>query len=231
MIEKLVITAVEAAAKVKAGMTVHFGGFLGCGSPDLIIEALAQTGTGGLTIVCNDTAALDPKTGKANGIAPLIVNRQCARAIVSHIGTNPETQRQMNQGELAVELVPQGTLAERVRAAGNGLGGFLTPTGVGTEVERGKRTLTVGDKPFILELPLPGDIALIKAKKADRAGNLCYSKTARNFNPLMASACALVIAEVEDLVDIGEIDPDHVHTPSIFVDFIVQGVKPRDECD
>ncbi len=222
MVQKPILSAAEAAAKVKEGMTVQVGGFLGCGSPAAVIAALAKAGTKGLTLIANDTAILDPKTGRMSGVAPLIANRQCSRVIVSHIGTNPETQRQMNAGETIVELVPQGTLAERIRTAGNGLGGFLTPTGLGTEVEQGKQLVTVGDRVFLLELPLPGDIAIIRAKQADRAGNLRYSKTARNFNPLMASACPLVIAEVEEIVEIGEIDPDDVHTPSIFVHFLVR---------
>lgn len=223
MIVKPVISAEEAAAKVKEGQTVHVGGFLGCGSPEAIIAALVAQGTRNLTLVCNDTAVHDEKNGRVNGVAPLIKNRQFSRIVASHIGTNPETQRQMNAGETQVELVPQGTLAEKVRAAGCGLGGILTPTGVGTEVEKGKQVLVVNDKVYLLEVPLPGDVALIKAKRADKAGNLQYSKTARNFNPLMASACRTVIAEVEELVEIGEIDPEQVHTPSIFVDFLVMG--------
>lgn len=222
MITKPIIGAAEAAALVKPGDVVHVGGFLGCGSADKVLGALATAGTKDLTLVCNDTAVVNPKTGTANGVAPLVANRQFKRIIVSHIGTNAETQRQMNAGETQVDLVPQGTLAERVRAAGNGLGGILTPTGVGTEVEEGKVKLTVNNKVYLLEEPLPGDVALVKAKKADKAGNLVYSKTARNFNPLMATACALVIAEVEEIVEIGEIDPDQVHTPSIFVDYLVQ---------
>lgn len=222
MIAKPIIGAAEAAALVKPGDVVHVGGFLGCGSADKVLQALAAAGTKDLTLVCNDTAVVNPKTGQANGVAPLIANRQFRRVIVSHIGTNAETQRQMNAGETQVDLVPQGTLAERVRAAGNGLGGILTPTGVGTEVEEGKVKLTVNNKVYLLEEPLPGDVALIKAKKADKAGNLVYSKTARNFNPLMATACALVIAEAEEIVEIGEIDPDQVHTPSIFVDYLVK---------
>lgn len=225
MVRKPVISAAEAAAKVKEGMTVHIGGFLGCGSPEGVIAALAKTGTKGLTLVANDTSIFDPKTGRMTGVAPLIANRQFSRVIVSHIGTNPETQRQMNAGETIVDLVPQGTLAERIRSSGNGLGGFLTPTGLGTEVEQGKQVLTIEGRGFLLELPLPGDIAIVKAKKADRAGNLRYSKTARNFNPIMASACALVIAEVEEIVEIGEIDPDDVHTPSIFVHFLVRSAE------
>ena len=222
MIQKPVIAAAEAARLVKDGMTVHVGGFLGCGSPEGIIAALAAQKTKDLTLVCNDTAILDQKSGRVTGVAPLVANKQFSRMIVSHIGTNPETQRQMNEGEAEVVLVPQGTLAERIRAAGAGLGGFLTPTGVGTEVEAGKQKLTVGDRVFLLELPLPGDVAILKARRADKAGNLQYSKTARNFNPLMATACKTVIAEVEEIVEIGEIDPDQVHTPSIFVDYLVK---------
>lgn len=221
MVSKPVISAAEAAAMVRPGQVVQVGGFLGCGSPDAVLAALASAGVGGLTLVCNDTAVLDEKNGRVTGVAPLVKAKAFSKVVVSHIGTNPETQRQMNAGETEVELVPQGTLAERVRAAGAGLGGVLTPTGVGTEVEKGKQKLLVGDKAYLLEEALPGDVALVKAKKADKAGNLVYAKTARNFNPLMATACKLVIAEVEELVEIGAIDPDQVHTPSIFVDYLV----------
>lgn len=222
MIEKPVITAAQAAAKVKAGDVVQLGGFLGCGNPDSIVKALVASGAKGLTLVCNDTGIYNEAKGVSNGPAPLVKAKAFKTMIVSHIGTNPETQRQMNSGESEVVLVPQGTLAERIRAAGNGLGGVLTPTGVGTEVEEGKQKLIIKGKEFLLEEALPGDVAIIKAKRADKAGNLVYSKTARNFNPLMATACAVVIAEVEELVEIGELDPDQVHTPSIFVDFIVK---------
>ncbi len=221
MTEKNVITAADAAKLVKDGDVVQVGGFLGCGSPDGVIAALASQGTKNLTLVCNDTAILDQKNNRITGVAPLVANKQFKKVIVSHIGTNPETQRQMNSGETEVELVPQGTLAERVRAAGFGLGGILTPTGVGTEVENGKQKIMANNRVYLLELPLPGDVALVKAKKADKAGNLVFSKTARNFNPLMATACKLVVAEVEELVEIGQIDPDDVHTPSIFVDYLV----------
>lgn len=221
MIQKPVISAAEAAAHVKDGMTLHVGGFLGCGSPEGIIAALVEQGTKDLTLVCNDTAVYDLKSNRVTGVAPLVASKQFSRMIVSHIGTNPETQRQMNANETVVELVPQGTLAERVRSAGAGLGGFFTPTGVGTEVETGKQVQLINGKAYLLEMALPGDVAIIKAKKADKAGNLQYSKTARNFNPLMATACEKVIAEVEEIVEIGEIDPDQVHTPSIFVDYLV----------
>ncbi len=221
MVTKPIISAAQAAAMVHEGHTVHVGGFLGCGSPDTVLAELVKSGARNLTLVCNDTAVLDEKNGRVTGVAPLVKAKGFSTIIVSHIGTNPETQRQMNAGETKVVLVPQGTLAERVRAAGAGLGGILTPTGVGTEVEEGKQKLLVGDKVFLLEEALPGDVALIKAKKADKAGNLVFSKSARNFNPLMATACKTVIAEVEELVEIGDIDPDQVHTPSIFVDYIV----------
>lgn len=221
MVEKSIIRADEAAAMVRDGAVIHVGGFLGCGSPDTVLAALLASGKSNFTLVCNDTAIYDPKSGRTTGVAPLILGRRFRKVIVSHIGTNPETQRLMHAGELEVELVPQGTLAERIRAAGFGLGGILTPTGVGTEVEQGKQVLEVEGRRFLLELPLPGDVALIKARKADRAGNLVYSKTARNFNPLMATACSLVIAEVEEIVPIGALDPDQIHTPSIFVDYLV----------
>ncbi|MCE1157421.1 MAG: CoA transferase subunit A [bacterium] len=222
MIEKPIIGENEAAALVKEGDVVHVGGFLACGSPIKILNALCKKETKNLTLVCNDTAIMNPKAGISTGVAPLIVKHQFKRVIVSHIGTNAEIQRQMNTGETIVELVPQGTLAEKIRAAGYGLGGILTPTGVGTEVEEGKQIITLSSKVFILEEALKGDVALIKAKIADKAGNLIFSKTARNFNPIMATACSLVIAEVEEIVDIGELDPDMVHTPSIFIDYLVK---------
>ena len=222
MVEKPIIGAEEAAALAADGMVVHVGGFLGCGSPCAILAALARSPARGLTLVCNDTAVLDPKTGRTTGVASLIPLGIFSKVIVSHIGTNPETQRLMNSGELEVQLVPQGTLAERIRAAGCGLGGILTPTGVGTEVEEGKRVIVVGDRAYLLELPLFGDIAFIKAKKADKAGNLVYAKTARNFNPLMAMACAMVVAEAEEIVEVGELDPEAVQTPSIFVHRLVR---------
>jgi len=222
MVKKPIISAAEAAAKVRDGDVLMVGGFLACGSPHTVIQALKEKGTKNLTLVCNDTAAHDLKSGKITGVGYLVQGRQFKKIIASHIGLNQETQRQMNAGETEVDLVPQGTLAERVRAGGVGLGGILTPTGLGTEVEEGKQVITVGDRLFLLELPLKGDVAIIKAKKADLAGNLVYAATARNFNPLMAMAASTVIAEVEEIVEVGEIDPNEVHTPSIFVDFLVK---------
>ncbi len=222
MIEKPVISAEDAAKMVREGDLVHVGGFLACGSPLGILAALAALGTKNLTLVCNDTAVLDEKNGRITGVAPLVKNRQFRKMIISHIGTNPESQRQMNAGETEVVLVPQGTLAERIRAAGCGLGGILSGTGLGTKVQEGKQVVEVQGRKFLVEEALPGDVALIKAKKADKAGNLVYSKTARNFNPLMAMACKTVIVEAEEIVEIGEIDPDQVHTPCILVDYLVK---------
>ena len=212
-----IISAAEAAAKVQAGMTVMVGGFLGCGTPQSLVDQVLADGTKDLTLVCNDTAFPD------SGVGQLVVSRQFKRVIVSHIGTNPETGRQMNANELAVDLVPQGTLAERIRSAGFGLGGILTPTGVGTPVEAGKQKLTIDGKDYLLELPIKADVALVKAYKADKAGNLVFRKAARNFNPLMATAADLVIVEAQNIVEIGEIDPDEVMTPGIFVNYLVQG--------
>jgi len=225
VIEKPIISAAEAAGKIEEGNTLMVGGFLACGSPHTIIQALKEKGTKNLTLICNDTAAHDLKTGKITGVGHLVQGHQFKKIIASHIGLNQETQRQMNAGETEVVLVPQGTLAEQVRAGGAGLGGFLTPTGVGTEVEQGKQVILVEDRPFLLELPLKADVAIIKAKKADKAGNLVYNGTAQNFNPLMASAAAVVIAEAEEIVEIGAIDPNEVHTPSVFVDFLVKAER------
>ena len=212
-----IISAVEAAAMVKENMAVMVGGFLGCGTPQSLVDDVLVGGTKDLTLICNDTAFPDAGVGK------LIVNKQFKKIIVSHIGTNPETGRQMNAGELDVDLVPQGTLAERIRSAGFGLGGILTPTGVGTPVEAGKQKLTIEGKDYLLELPLKADVALIKAYKADKAGNLVYRCAARNFNPLMATAATVVIVEAQQIVETGEIDPDEVMTPGIFVNYLVQG--------
>ena len=225
MLEKPILTPAEAAAKVNEGDVLMSGGFLGCGTAQTLVHALKERGLKGLTLICNDTAMHDLKTGAVAGIAYLVQDKAFKKIITSHIGLNQETQRQMNAGETDVQLVPQGTLAEQVRAGGCGLGGFLTPTGLGTEVEEGKQVITVGDRPYLLELPLRANVAFIKAKRADKAGNLVYAGTTRNFNLLMATAADLVIAEVEEIVEIGEIDPNDVHTSSIFVDFLVKAER------
>lgn len=214
-----IISAQEAAAMVKEGSSVMIGGFLGCGNPHGIIARLVEMGTGNLTLICNDTSTTEYGVGK------LIAAKQISKVITSHVGTNPETGRQMNAGETEVNLVPQGTLAERIRCAGAGLGGFLTPTGVGTVVEEGKQKLTIDGKTYLLELPLRADIALLAGAKVDKKGNVYYQKSARNFNPIMATAADLVIVEAREIVEVGDIDPNDVMTPGIFIDYIVGGVN------
>ena len=206
----------EAVSHVKDGMTVFIGGFLGVGTPEKIIDALIAKGVKDLTVIANDTGFPD------KGIGRLVVNNQVKKVIASHIGTNPETGRKMQSGEMEVELAPQGTLAERVRAGGNGLGGILTPTGIGTIVEEGKEVLTVDGKKYILEKPLRADVALVNGSVVDELGNVIYAKTTKNFNPMMATAADTVIVFAEKLVKVGEIDPDHVMTSRIFVDYIVK---------
>lgn len=208
------ISLQDAVAKVKDGMTVMVGGFLGAGSPHAILNELALSGVKDLTLICNDTAFADVAHGK------LITNKQVKKVIVSHIGTNPNTSEQMNSGELEIEFAPQGTLAERVRAAGAGLGGVLTTTGMGTVVAEGKEIVTVDGKDYLLEKPLRADIALLGATVSDEDGNLIFVGTTQNFNPLMATAADVVIVEAEKLVKTGEIAPEQVHTPAMFVDYI-----------
>ncbi|MBX9751007.1 MAG: 3-oxoacid CoA-transferase subunit A [Roseococcus sp.] len=209
------LSAEEAAGLVPDGATVMVGGFLAVGSPERIIDALVARGARGLTIIGNDTA----RPGR--GIGKLIDAGCVARVIVSHIGTNPVTQKKMLAGEIEVELVPQGTLAERIRAAGAGLGGVLTATGVGTEAAEGRQLLELAHGTFLLELPLRADIALIHAREADHFFNLTYRLTAANFNPLMAMAADCVIAEAEEIVPIGVIPPDAVRTSGVLVDHLV----------
>jgi len=212
-----VITSAQAMEAVQDSMTVMIGGFLGVGTPETLVNELLTKGTKNLTAIGNDTAMPD------KGIGKLVVSRQLKKVVVSHIGTNPETGRQMLAGELEVRLVPQGTLAEQIRAGGAGLGGILTPTGLGTIVAEGKDVIKVDGKEFLLEKALKADVALIKAHIADKAGNLLFRGSARNFNPLMAMAAKVVIVEAENIVEVGQIDPDQVMTPGILVNWIVQG--------
>ncbi len=214
---KQIIDPLQAAAMVRPGSAVMMGGFLGVGVPMETLDALCQRGTSQLTVICNDTGFPEAGVGK------LVVNRQVVRVMTSHIGTNPATGKQMNEGELQVELVPQGTLAEQIRAAGAGLGGVLTATGLGTVAQEGRKVINVEGQDYILAEPVSADIALLKARKADTAGNLVYRRAARNFNPLMAMAAQLVLAEVEEIVEVGDLDPDEVMTPGIFVDYLVKG--------
>jgi acetate CoA/acetoacetate CoA-transferase alpha subunit len=210
------ISTIEAAvAQIPDGASLMIGGFMGVGSPHSIIDELVRQKKTRLTVIANDTAR------PGVGIGKLISGRQVRKVIASHIGTNPETQQQMIDGVIDVELVPQGTLAERVRAGGCGLGGILTPTGIGTSVSTGKRTMELDGREFLVELPLKADFALINAKRVDYLGNAEYFLTARNFNPLMAMAGQETIAEAEEIVPVGTIAPDHIGTPSVLIDRIV----------
>lgn len=200
---------------LKDGMSILFGGFLAVGTPEGIIQEILDSGVKNLTIIGNDTGM--PELG----IGRLITAKRVKKLIASHIGTNPETGRQMIAGEIDVELVPQGTLAERIRCGGAGLGGVLTPTGVGTVIEEGKTKLTFDGIEYLVERPLRADIAIVKAHRADAIGNLVYRRSARNFNPLIAMAADFVVAEVEELVETGQIDPDMVMTPGVIVDALI----------
>jgi len=210
------ISIEESVSKIKDGMTLMIGGFLASGSPQGIIDGLVKANIKDLTIICNDTAFPD------RGLGVLIANKQVKKVITSHIGTNLATIDQFNAKEIDVEFNPQGTLAERIRCGGAGLGGFLTPTGLGTVVAEGKQVITIDGNDFLLELPLRADVAIIAANIADAEGNLVYLGTTQNFNPLMAMAADVVIAEIGELKNTGEIPMETVHTPAIFVDFMVK---------
>jgi 3-oxoacid CoA-transferase subunit A len=216
---KVVASAADAVARIPDGATIMMGGFGLCGIPENLIAALRDRGTKGLTVISNNAGVDD------FGIGILLRARQVRRMVSTYVGENKEFERQFLTGELEVELVPQGTFAERIRAGGAGIGGFFTPTGFGTLVADGKETRTIDGKSFVLERPLHADFAFVKAWKGDRVGNLVYRRTARNFNPVMATAADVTIAEVEHLVAPGDIDPDHVVTPGIFVQHILQGSK------
>lgn len=213
---KSLITLEAAVALIPDGATLMIGGFFGVGTPQRLIQGLVSAGRRNLTVIANDTSF----PGIAVGM--LIAARMVRRLVASHIGANPETQRQMIAGELEVQLVPQGTLAERIRAAGFGLGGVLTRTGLGTLVEEGKRTIEIHGETWLLETPLRADFALIHARQADHFGNLTYEFTAQNFNPVMATAGQTVIAEADEIVPVGTIPPDAVRTPGVLVDFLLE---------
>jgi acetate CoA/acetoacetate CoA-transferase alpha subunit len=207
--------AEEAVAKIPNGASLLIGGFMAVGTPERIVDEIVRQGKRELTVIANDTAQ------PGFGIGKLIGARLVRRLIASHIGLNPQTQQQMMGGELSVDLVPQGTLIERIRAGGYGLGGVLTPTGVGTEVEKGKQTLEVDGRTYLVEVAIRADYALVHAFLADYLGNLAYALTARNFNPIVAMAGATVIATAEHIVPIGVIAPDHVMTPAPVVDYLI----------
>ncbi|MFA6091564.1 MAG: CoA transferase subunit A [Elusimicrobiota bacterium] len=214
---KRICTAKEAVQDVRDGASIMVGGFMCCGGPSGLMDALLEKGVKDLTLICNDAGLPD------KGIGKLVVAGRVKHLIASHIGLNPAAGQKMHSGEMKVELVPQGTLAERIRAAGAGLGGVLTPTGLGTEVEKGKRIVEVDGKQFLLETPLRADFAMLSANEADRYGNAYVAKSARNFNPIMAMASDRVIVEAARVVEPGQIDPDRVNIPCVFVTDVVRG--------
>ena len=214
---KVLASADEAVAAIPDGASIMMGGFGLCGIPEHLIAALHRRGTKNLTIISNNAGIDD------YGVGPLLKSRQVRKMISTYVGENKEFERQFLQKEIEVELVPQGTFSERMRAAGAGIGGFFTPTGAGTLIAEGKESRVIDGRTYILEAPLSADFAFIKAWKGDRVGNLVYRKTARNFNPMMATAARHTIAEVEELVDAGALEPDGIHTPGIFVKRLLQG--------
>ncbi len=217
MINKVVKDAHEAVSDIPDNVTIMLGGFGLCGIPENCIAAILNKGIKGLTCISNNAGVDD------FGIGLLLKTRQVKKMISSYVGENAEFERQLLSGELEVELIPQGTLAERVRAGGAGIPAFFTPAGVGTEVAEGKETRAFDGKVYLMEKWLKADFSIVKAWKGDTAGNLIYKGTARNFNPMMASAGAITIAEVEELVPVGELDPNTIHTPGIYVHRIFQG--------
>ncbi len=217
MINKVVRDAEEAIKDIVNGMTLMLGGFGLCGIPENCINALVKKGVKDLTCISNNAGIDD------FGIGLMLKQRQVRKMISSYVGENAEFERQLLSGELEVELVPQGTLATRCMASGYGMPAIFTPAGVGTEVAEGKEVRNFNGKDYLMELAFEADFAIVKAWKGDTAGNLIYRSTARNFNPVMAMAGKITIAEVEELVEVGELDPDHVHTPGIYVHRIFQG--------
>jgi len=205
----------EAVAMIPNGASLMIGGFMAVGTPEDVIDELVRQGKRDLTVIANDTAL------PGRGIGKLVRARLVKKAIVSHIGLNPETQKQMIEGEMEVDLVPQGTLIERIRAGGSGLGGILTQTGVGTVVEEGKQKITVDGREYLVEPALRADFALVNAFLADYIGNLSYALTARNFNPVIAMAADTVIVRADNVVPVGLISPDHVITPAPLVDYLI----------
>ena len=214
---KVLPDAASAVAPIPDGATIMMGGFGLCGIPENLIGALHARGTGNLTAVSNNAGVDD------FGLGVLLRSRQVTKMIATYVGENKEFERQFLAREIEVELVPQGTFAERLRAGGAGIGGFFTPTGYGTVVAEGKETRVIDGRGYVLERPLHADFAFVKAWKGDRLGNLVYHRTAQNFNPMMAAAAQVTIAEVEELVEPGDIDPDHVVTPGIYVQHVVRG--------
>jgi acetate CoA/acetoacetate CoA-transferase alpha subunit len=224
MRNKVLNSADEAVAPIKDGSVIMVGGFMACGTPEILIDALVKKRVKNLTVICDDGGWPD------KGVGRLISNGQVKHLIASHVGLNPEVARRSNTGaasdKLELTLVPQGTLAERIRAGGAGLGGVLTPTGVGTLIAEGKQVVNIDGKDFLLEKPLRADFALIRASKIDKFGNSVFYGTTRNFNPMMATAADYVIAGACEIVETGSIDPNAIHVSGVLVDAIVGGEKP-----
>jgi len=216
---KVVANADEAIRDLQDGAVIMSGGFGLCGNPENLIEAIHRKGVKNLTIISNNCGTTD------KGLGILLQTRQVRKMVSSYVGENKEFERQFLAGELEVELNPQGTLAERIRAGGAGLGGFFTPTGAGTQIAQGKESRVIDGREMIFEKPLKADYAIVRAWKGDKWGNLVFRKTARNFSPMMCAAARITIAEVEHLVEVGELDPDHVHVPSVYVNRIFQGAR------
>ncbi len=211
---KKFISAKEAVNMIKDGASIMVGGFLSCGAPDVLIDELVNQNVKNLTLICNDTSIPEKDRGR------LIVNKQVKKLIAAHIGTNPETGRQMQSGELEVDLIPMGSLIERIRAKGAGLGGILTPTGVGTTIEENNETMTIDGKKFIFEKPISADFALIYGSKVDKFGNVAFYGTTRNLNTIMATAADTVVVQADETVEC--LDPNEVIIPGLFVDYVVE---------
>lgn len=217
MVDK-VIAMEEAISRIQNGDTIMVGGFMANGTPERIIDALIASGKKDLTLVCNDTATPE------KGVGRLVTQKRFKKIITSHIGTNKETGRQMNEGETEIVLIPQGTLVEQIRAAGYGLGGILTPTGIGTLVEEGKEKIIIDGEEYLLEKPIKADVAILFGSVVDHFGNIVYEGSMNNFNHVMASAADTTIVEAGKIVEIGELDPNRVITPGVFVDYVVGGM-------
>lgn len=222
-----IVTLKEAVDLIPAGASIMFGGFMGCGNAHKIIDALSKSGKGAFTMICNDAAMAGGPLGEEYyGVAKLIHNKQIKKLIATHVGLNPEVAEQLNAGELELTLIPQGSMAEMIRAGGAGLGGVLTPTGVGTIVEEGEHVhgkIEIDGKEYLIEKPLRADVAIISGYQVDKNGNVWYKGTTRNFNMCMATAADLVIVEADHLVECGQIEPENVVTSGVFVDYIVDG--------
>lgn len=217
--KKKIISRADFVAKIPNGASILVGGFMNIGTAESIIDEMLKTDVKDLTIICNDAGL------PGVGVGKLIDAGKVKKLIASHIGLNPIAGQKMTSGEMEVELIPQGTLAERIRIGGAGLGGFLTPTGIGTIVQEGKQIIEVDGRNYILEKPLKADFAFLLGHVVDKKGNVVYSKTTRNFNPLMATAAECVVVQARKVVEIGDINPDHIITPHIFVDYIVEDEK------